>query len=73
MAPSAEPKLYRERSVPNTEKRIWVTPNEAIRISGIGRTRLYELMADGTLKSIKLGGKRLISYASIESLGSDPQ
>ena len=51
------------------EKRIWVTPKEAIRISGIGRTRLYELLADGSIKSIKVGGKRLISYASIETLG----
>jgi excisionase family DNA binding protein len=53
----------------NFEKPVWVTPNEAIRISGIKRTLLYELIANGTLRSIKLGGKRLISYASIESLG----
>ena len=53
----------------NPEKRLWVTPKEAIRISGIKRTRLYELMNDGTIKSIKLGGKRLVSYASIETLG----
>jgi excisionase family DNA binding protein len=46
-----------------------VTPSEAIRISGIGRTRLYELMANGTLASVKVGGKRLVSYASIETLG----
>ena len=50
----------------NAEKRIWVTPKEAIRISGIKRTRLYELINDGTIKSIKLGGKRLVSYASID-------
>jgi len=55
----------------NAEKRIWVTPKEAIRISGIKRTRLYELINDGTIKSIKLGGKRLVSYASIETLGSN--
>jgi predicted DNA-binding transcriptional regulator AlpA len=53
----------------NPEKRIWVTPREAIRISGIKRTRLYELINDETIKSIKLGGKRLVSYASIETLG----
>ena len=53
----------------NPEKRVWVTPKEAIRISGIKRTRLYELINDRTIKSIKLGGKRLISYASIEGLG----
>ena len=56
-----------EALVHNAEKRIWVTPKEAIRISGIKRTRLYELINDGTIKSIKLGGKRLVSYASIEA------
>jgi predicted DNA-binding transcriptional regulator AlpA len=66
--------VLRDESYPkekpyNPEKRIWVTPREAIRISGIKRTRLYELMNDGTIKSIKLGGKRLVSYASIETLG----
>jgi excisionase family DNA binding protein len=53
----------------NPEKRLWVTPREAIRISSIKRTRLYELINDGTIKSIKVGGKRLVSYASIETLG----
>jgi excisionase family DNA binding protein len=56
-------------SIRSLAKPIWVTPSEAIRLSGIGRTRLYELLADGTLKSIKLRGKRLISFASIEALG----
>jgi len=51
------------------EPPIWVTVNEAVRLASIKRTRLYELLADGTLKSIKLGGKRLIAYASIEALG----
>jgi excisionase family DNA binding protein len=57
------------RHATETRKPVWVTPNEAIRISGIGRTLLYELIAKGTLRSIRLGGKRLISYASIEALG----
>jgi excisionase family DNA binding protein len=59
----------RPKDTLNSEKRVWVTPKEAIRISGIGRTRLYELLNAGTIKSIKLGGKRLVSYASIETLG----
>jgi excisionase family DNA binding protein len=50
---------------------VWVTVKEAARISGIQRTRLYELFAQGTIKSIKIGGKRLVSFASIEALGAD--
>lgn len=52
-----------------TNSPVWVTVNEAMRLAGFRRTRLYELMADGTLKSIKIGGKRLISFRSIEKLG----
>jgi excisionase family DNA binding protein len=50
-------------------KPLWISPKEASRLSSIGRTRLFELLADGTLVSIKIGRKRLISYASLEALG----
>lgn len=56
----------------NPTKPIWVSPKEASRLTGIGLTRLYELLNDGTLGSRKLGRKRLISYASLESLGGRP-
>jgi excisionase family DNA binding protein len=52
----------------DTQKPVWVTPNEAVRLTGIGRTLIYRLIRDRTLKSIKLGGKRLISFASIQDL-----
>jgi hypothetical protein len=60
-------------SLPSTEagvKPIWLTVGEGMRVSSIRRTRFYELLADGTIKSIKLGRKRLISLSSIESLGT---
>ncbi len=34
--------------------------DEAVKATGLGRTFLYERIADGTLKSIKVGGRRLI-------------
>lgn len=36
--------------------------DEAIRASGLGKTFLYEHMAKGTLKSVKIGGRRLILH-----------
>ena len=51
-------------------KPLWVSPREAELLIAMGHTRLYELLRDGTLKSIKIGRKRLISYASLESLGA---
>lgn len=54
-------------------KPIWVSPRRASRLTGIGLTRLYELLKDGTLKSRKLGRKRLVSYASLEALGEQQE
>ncbi|MDC7695587.1 helix-turn-helix domain-containing protein [Asticcacaulis sp. DXS10W] len=34
--------------------------DEAVKASGLGRSFLYERMADGSLKSVKIGGRRLI-------------
>jgi excisionase family DNA binding protein len=53
-----------------TLKPLWVSPKEASRLVSIGRTRLFELMAENRLVWIKVGRKRLISYASLETLGA---
>jgi excisionase family DNA binding protein len=34
--------------------------DEAVKASGLGRTFLYERIASGELKSVKIGGRRLI-------------
>ncbi|MDC7693858.1 excisionase family DNA-binding protein [Asticcacaulis sp. DXS10W] len=34
--------------------------DEAVKASGLGRSFLYERVADGSLKSVKIGGRRLI-------------
>lgn len=54
-----------------TPRPVWCRPKEACRLTGLGLTRLYQLLNDGTLKSRKLGKSRLVSIASIEALGSD--
>jgi excisionase family DNA binding protein len=41
-------------------------PSDAARLMGIGRTFLYELIASDKLKSIKLGGRRLVTRQAIE-------
>lgn len=51
---------------------VWVTVHEAGRLTGLGRTSVYELIATGELKSAKIAGRRLVSYASIRALGSEP-
>ena len=39
--------------------------NEAVKASGKGRTFLYERIATGELRSIKLGGRRLILHSDL--------
>ncbi len=34
--------------------------DDAMRATRIGRTKLYELMADGTITSVKVGRRRMI-------------
>ncbi len=48
--------------------RVTVTINDACRISGLGRSFIYELMADDKLKSVKVGNRRLIHVDSLRAL-----
>ena len=43
---------------------------EASRIYRIGRTKLYALLRDGSLASVKIGGVRLIPVDALEALVS---
>ncbi|MET8401798.1 helix-turn-helix domain-containing protein [Streptomyces sp900116325] len=47
--------------------RLLYKPEEAAEALAIGRSTVYELMADGSLKYIKLGRTRRIRRADIEA------
>ncbi len=42
--------------------------NEATETYGIGRTKIYELIKEGKLHTVKVGGRRLIPAESLEAL-----
>jgi len=42
--------------------------NDAVRISGIGRTKLYALISGGSLKARKLGKRTLILTEDLDKL-----
>ncbi len=46
--------------------RLAVSPGEAARISGVGRTTLYSAIGSGALRSLKIGRRRLITMAALE-------
>jgi excisionase family DNA binding protein len=60
LSPSGE----RQREV------LTVTVGEALRLVGIGRTRLYELINLGQVTTVKIGRRRLVHLASLKILVS---
>ena len=48
--------------------RLAVRIDEAAAIIGLGRTKIYELMAEGKLEAVAIERRRLVIYASIEAL-----
>ncbi len=44
-----------------------VNVEDAMRLSNLGRTYIYQLINDGSIASIKRGKRRLIQYASLKA------
>ena len=65
---SAEPHRRTRRETP---KPVSTTVDDACRITGLGRTKIYELIGEGKLKTKTIGRRRLVIYASIEALMGD--
>jgi len=47
--------------------KVLLTPVEAARLLGIGRTKLYDLLQRGELHSVRLDGCRRVPRASIDA------
>ncbi|MER6578576.1 helix-turn-helix domain-containing protein [Nonomuraea sp. NPDC001023] len=45
--------------------KLLITPAEAAAVLGIGRTKIYELMAAGLLPSVKIGRARRVPFAAL--------
>ena len=62
-------KAFFEDAAPDLgQGRIAFSPWEVCRALGIGRTHLYELINDGSLETVKLGSRRLITRDAIDRL-----
>jgi excisionase family DNA binding protein len=53
------------------QSRLTMSITDAMSVTGIGKTMLYSLLSDGSLRSIKLGKKRLIIVESLHELIAD--
>ena len=49
-------------------ERVTCTVSEACAASGLGRTKIYEVLADGRLQSIRVDRRRLIVVKSLLKL-----
>lgn len=47
---------------------ITVTVSSAMAAIGIGQTKIYELINNGTLETVRVGRRRLVKTASIRAL-----
>lgn len=63
--PPQKPKA--ETSIPFTE-RLTCTIAEACEATGLGRTKLYELIGDGRVDTARIGRRRLIKVRSLQRL-----
>ena len=59
--------LTKPKTIPSNEKRA-LRIKEASALYGISRSTIYVLMARGTLKSVKVGGSRLVPVDAMEEL-----
>jgi excisionase family DNA binding protein len=51
--------------------KLLLTPEEAAEMLGIGRTKVYELMASGQLRSVKIGRCRRITTTALTEFVAD--
>jgi excisionase family DNA binding protein len=51
----------------SSQRRVYLV-DEAVAVCRLSRSTLYKLIAAGTLRSIKVGGRRLIPVEAIEAL-----
>jgi hypothetical protein len=52
----------------NTPAPLCVRVNVAARMIGIGRTKLYELIGNGEVETIKVGKATLVTIASLNAM-----
>ena len=52
---------------PSAAEPLAVSPAEAARLAGLGRTTIYAALGSGELKSLKIGKRRLIAVDALRS------
>ena len=56
------------RPKPNPAPVLTVTVREAVRATGLGKTTLFKLLDEGTLRRVKVGKRTLIPFDELKKL-----
>ena len=67
------PAALKPRPAPSLPAPIWIRPRDAVAQYGIRMTLLYKLINEGQIISKLIGGARVLSVASLDALGDEPQ
>jgi hypothetical protein len=65
-SPSSTPRRKSPAAPPPGMKRLLVTTAQTRGLLGIGDTKLWQLISDGTLETVKLDCRRMVVFESIE-------
>ncbi len=60
--------MLQKTSLIRPEEKLAFRVNEAVAVSGLSRSTLYELLKAGKLRAVKIGGRRLILRESLQAL-----
>lgn len=58
-------------SIPPASDALAYPIDQAVRVSGLGRTTIYKLAAEGRLRKFNIGKRALIDAASLRALIAD--
>ena len=50
------------------DERLALRINDAVQVSGLSRSTLYKLLTAGSLRAVKVGGRRLILREDLQTL-----
>ncbi len=60
--------MLQKTSLIRPEEKLAFRVTEAVAVSGLSRSTLYELLKAGKLRAVKIGGRRLILRESLQAL-----
>jgi excisionase family DNA binding protein len=57
-----------DHTIIRPDERLALRINDAVQVSGLSRSTLYKLLTAGSLRAVKVGGRRLILREDLQTL-----